>query len=77
MRRWISPFIRVNELACHSSRDTDRRCETPGSETSDFIILPIPGMVETCALCSCITGGYMDGQIQPACAVDCTQKSFV
>lgn len=78
MRRWISPFIQVNELACHSSRDTDRRYETSGSDTSDFIILPVLGMAETCAsfLCSHTTGGYMGSQIKPAWTVCCTLRDF-
>lgn len=78
MSRWILPFIQVNELACHSSRDTDRRRETPGSEKSDFMIPPILGRAETSAsfLCSHIMGGFMGSQIKPVWTVYCTLRGF-
>lgn len=78
MRRQILPFIQVNELACHSSRDTDRRYETPGSEKSDFMIPPILGMAETSAsfLCFHIMGGFTGSQIKPVWTVYCTLRGF-
>ena len=31
------PYLHANKLACHNFMDAGRKCETPGSETKDFI----------------------------------------
>lgn len=33
------PYFQANVFACHPIIDTDRRCETPGSEILLFIII--------------------------------------